>query len=112
MCIRDRPKAMAEAFRNGNLGIMDYYRMKNIEADRSEEHTSELQSRIRISYAVFCLKNATNSSFVFADSIFCLLYTSQPEVVAEVRKASFRGETRTKTTYNGHTDALVLPVVR
>lgn len=29
------PKAMAEAFRNGQLGIMDYYRMKNIEADTS-----------------------------------------------------------------------------
>ena len=29
------PKAMAEAFRSGNLGIMDYYRMKNIEADTS-----------------------------------------------------------------------------
>lgn len=29
------PKAMAEAFRNGNLGIMDYYRMKNIQADTS-----------------------------------------------------------------------------
>ncbi len=27
------PLAMAEAFRAGNLGIMDYYRMKNIEAD-------------------------------------------------------------------------------
>lgn len=27
------PLAMAEAFRNGNLGIMDYYNMKNIEAD-------------------------------------------------------------------------------
>jgi uncharacterized protein YqfA (UPF0365 family) len=27
------PKAMAEAFRSGNLGIMDYYRMRNIEAD-------------------------------------------------------------------------------
>src|SRR3546814_1684573 len=27
------------------------------EADRSEEHTSELQSLMRISYAVFCLKN-------------------------------------------------------
>lgn len=27
------PLAMAEAFRNGNLGIMDYYRMKNIQAD-------------------------------------------------------------------------------
>ena len=24
---------MAEAFRSGNLGIMDYYRMKNIQAD-------------------------------------------------------------------------------
>jgi len=27
------PKAIAEAFRTGNLGIMDYYRMKNIQAD-------------------------------------------------------------------------------
>ena len=25
--------AMAEAFRSGNLGIMDYYRMQNIQAD-------------------------------------------------------------------------------
>ncbi|MDA0293233.1 MAG: flotillin-like protein FloA [Verrucomicrobia bacterium] len=27
------PQAMAEAFRSGNLGIMDYMRMKNIQAD-------------------------------------------------------------------------------
>ena len=27
------PLAMAEAFRSGNLGIMDYYRIKNIQAD-------------------------------------------------------------------------------
>ncbi|MBO5758966.1 MAG: flotillin-like protein FloA, partial [Rikenellaceae bacterium] len=27
------PLAMAEAFRNGNLGIMDYYKMRNIQAD-------------------------------------------------------------------------------
>ncbi len=27
------PQAMAEAFRSGNLGIMDYMRMKNIESD-------------------------------------------------------------------------------
>ena len=27
------PKAMAEAFRNGNLGIMDYYKMENVKAD-------------------------------------------------------------------------------
>lgn len=29
------PLAMAEAFKKGNLGIMDYYRMKNIVADTS-----------------------------------------------------------------------------
>src|SRR3546814_8795382 len=28
--------------------------------DRSEEHTSELQSLMRISYAVFCLKKKSN----------------------------------------------------
>ena len=27
------PMAMAEAFRSGNMGIMDYYRMKNIQSD-------------------------------------------------------------------------------
>ena len=29
------PLAMAEAFRSGNLGIMDYYKFKNIESDTS-----------------------------------------------------------------------------
>src|SRR3546814_10908837 len=29
--------------------------------DRSEEHTSELQSLMRISYAVFCLKKKTKN---------------------------------------------------
>lgn len=27
------PRAMARAFTEGNLGIMDYYRLKNVEAD-------------------------------------------------------------------------------
>src|SRR3546814_10608503 len=31
-------------------------RFKGVEARRSEEHTSELQSLMRISYSVFCLK--------------------------------------------------------
>src|SRR3546814_1303840 len=31
------------------------------DTDRSEEHTSELQSLMRISYAVFCLKKKKNS---------------------------------------------------
>ena len=29
------PKAIAEAFRTGNLGVMDYYQLKNIQADTS-----------------------------------------------------------------------------
>ncbi|MEO0559629.1 MAG: flotillin-like FloA family protein, partial [Bacteroidota bacterium] len=27
------PKAMAEAFRSGNLGVMDYFQMRNVQAD-------------------------------------------------------------------------------
>jgi uncharacterized protein YqfA (UPF0365 family) len=27
------PRAMAEAFRSGNLGVMDYYRMQNMNSD-------------------------------------------------------------------------------
>src|SRR3546814_1129413 len=33
---------------------------QHLVAHRSEEHTSELQSLMRISYAVFCLKKKTN----------------------------------------------------
>jgi len=33
------PRAMAESFRSGNLGIMDYYRMKNIQADTGMRDT-------------------------------------------------------------------------
>ncbi len=33
------PRAMADAFRSGNLGIMDYYRMRNIQADTSMRNT-------------------------------------------------------------------------
>src|SRR3546814_3478647 len=35
------------------------------ESARSEEHTSELQSLMRISYAVFCLKKKTYNSIVY-----------------------------------------------
>src|SRR3546814_2561742 len=37
------------------------YRLPNEPAVRSEEHTSELPSLMRISYSVFCLKNKTNT---------------------------------------------------
>lgn len=33
------PLAMADAFRKGNLGVMDYYKMKNIESDTSMRET-------------------------------------------------------------------------
>ncbi len=29
------PKAIAEAFRSGNLGVMDYYKLRNVQADTS-----------------------------------------------------------------------------
>src|SRR3546814_3580084 len=35
--------------------------VKRINLPRSEEHTSELQSLMRISYAVFCLKKKKNN---------------------------------------------------
>src|SRR3546814_9168839 len=38
------------------LRLGQRYRAAVGELDRSEEHTSELQSLMRISYAVFCLK--------------------------------------------------------
>src|SRR3546814_2084046 len=34
--------------------------------DRSEEHTSELQSLMRISYAVFCLKKKNNTTAIYS----------------------------------------------
>src|SRR3546814_6694277 len=40
-------------------------------ADRSEEHTSELQSLMRISYAVFCLKKKKHINKIIIDSSQC-----------------------------------------
>jgi uncharacterized protein YqfA (UPF0365 family) len=39
------PMAMAEAFRNGRLGVMDYYNMKNVQADTSMRESISLSSR-------------------------------------------------------------------
>src|SRR3546814_5462036 len=58
------------AHRNGAMDYSDLsasrsyhnwarYQMSKL-ANRSEEHTSELQSLMRISYAVFCLKKKKN----------------------------------------------------
>src|SRR3546814_6886852 len=36
--------------------------LRDLAGDRSEEHTSELQSLMRISYAVFCLKKKKHNT--------------------------------------------------
>src|SRR3546814_6736850 len=41
--------------------VLDGFRSGRRTPGRSEEHTSELQSLMRISYAVFCLKKKTNT---------------------------------------------------
>src|SRR3546814_10628458 len=41
-------------------GKTAFQRCRKAVAPRSEEHTSELQSLMRISYAVFCLKKTTS----------------------------------------------------
>src|SRR3546814_8158967 len=43
-------------------------RRKTVVGGRSEEHTSELQSLMRISYAVFCLKKKKNHN-VYGNNI-------------------------------------------
>src|SRR3546814_10217969 len=45
---RDRPQFLVDGFKGEREGA--------IAGNRSEEHTSELQSLMRISYAVFCLQ--------------------------------------------------------
>src|SRR3546814_5876342 len=42
--------------------------MRQLESERSEEHTSELLSLMRISYAVFCLKKKTNTTSILTYS--------------------------------------------
>src|SRR3546814_10311904 len=41
---------------DGKIAFSDRFGVSNCTVNRSEEHTSELQSLMRISYAVFCLK--------------------------------------------------------
>src|SRR3546814_5827562 len=52
--------ALADTFRRGGHIKVDLF--ENLRrTKRSEEHTSELQSLMRISYAVFCLKKKTKT---------------------------------------------------
>src|SRR3546814_6231714 len=48
--------------RAGQVRLHRQGRQHRVEKVRSEEHTSELQSLMRISYAVFCLKKKKNNN--------------------------------------------------
>src|SRR3546814_1433541 len=53
---------MMEAGENGLMSIRTETQPKKVEPGRSEEHTSELQSLMRKSYAVFCWKKKKNKT--------------------------------------------------
>src|SRR3546814_10298217 len=62
----DREQLEVKVFGGGRvLAQMTDVGKRNIEfvRHRSEEHTSELQSLMRISYAVFCLKKKNNKIY-------------------------------------------------
>src|SRR3546814_5883271 len=48
---------------------VDQPRNKVEDRRRSEEHTSELQSLMRISYAVFCLKKKTKTKLLYIETM-------------------------------------------
>src|SRR3546814_1329415 len=66
---------------DGRTGVRRSYRpgptsLPSPPATRSEEHTSELQSLMRISYAVFCLKKKKNNkSNKTSRHLMYILYT-------------------------------------
>src|SRR3546814_9147027 len=49
-------------YKGGAQGMVDMLRGRVDLSFRSDEHTSELQSLMRISYAVFCLKNKLHAT--------------------------------------------------
>src|SRR3546814_3642192 len=72
----------------------DQRRSDQIVADRSEEHTSELQSLMRISYAVFCLQKKTKSQTTNMLILYNTLLTTR--VLTRMRRdMRCRNETRT-----------------
>src|SRR3546814_3855580 len=58
--VRERPPGTIARRNGAHAALENIWR-----AFRSEEHTSELQSLMRISYAVFCLKKKTHDTIKY-----------------------------------------------
>src|SRR3546814_2196102 len=61
---------------SGGIGLGRLEAALIMEAMRSEEHTSELQSLMRISYAVFCLKKKKHN----LQRQYCTLHTQNTSI--------------------------------
>src|SRR3546814_8465102 len=70
------PKNLQIRIHGGLLRFQQALLQRLLEAQRSEEHTSELQSLMRISYAVFCLnnKNKHYSTIIFIHDLTYHIY--------------------------------------
>src|SRR3546814_6479529 len=56
------PGVTVSGLRVADASRLQYFHLDRAIGARSEEHTSELQSLMRISYAVFCLKKKKNNT--------------------------------------------------
>src|SRR3546814_4241439 len=65
--------ARTDALDAGDFKVLDH---------RSEEHTSELQSLMRISYAVFCLKKKKKKYKYNTNRLLCMKYTEKENRLA------------------------------
>src|SRR3546814_8121720 len=61
----DQGRAAGRGLRDGAGGLMLRQVQHEESLIRSEEHTSELQSLMRTSYAVFCLKKKNMTSYAY-----------------------------------------------
>src|SRR3546814_6723634 len=75
------PRRLARLVDEFNLGVHSDDVVGNLARvvnRRSEEHTSELQSLMRISYAVFCLKKKTKTKNMATDTHSQHILTRHP----------------------------------
>src|SRR3546814_6470680 len=77
-----RPSGAAEGFvrpRIDRCGTRETFEPRPDFIRRSEEHTSELQSLMRISYAVLCLKKKHNETLLQSSRRTCLHQDTTPQ---------------------------------